>query len=250
MALRLAARSPQVLTMGGALALWELAARLAAPPWLPPASAVLAAWWHLASTGQLLALASTAATLGIGLGVVFGAGAALTLVVALSGVMEEALTPFFNAALSIPTIALIPVYMLLWGLSDVTRVVTVVSFALVPLVVIWVVAARDLPSDLLEMARSFNASPTRRLVSVVLPAAAPVLITGVRIAVVQGIKGVVSAEILIGVIGIGRLLQTATLTFDLARLYALILTLLVLSITAYFLLQMLERRASRRRVTE
>lgn len=239
-------RAPQPFTLAAALALWEVLARVLHPPWLPSASAVAAAWWQLATTGQLTELGSSVRTLAVGLVIVFLAGAALALAVSLSSILDEALAPYFNAALSIPTIALVPAYILLWGLSDVTRVATVVSFALVPLVIQWAVAARSLPADLLEMARSFDASPGRRLVSIALPASAPVLITGIRIAVVQGIKGVVSAEILIGVIGIGKLLQVAILTFDLARLYAVIVTLLVATFAVYLTLERAERRASRR----
>jgi len=243
---RLLQSYPQPLSAAAVVAGWELAARLLHPAWLPPASAVAVDFWQLIRSGQLLLLGSTVRTLALGLLIVFAAGALLSLLVGLSRVMDEALAPFFNAALSIPTIALVPVFILLWGLSDATRVATVVSFALVPLVVTWAVAARDLPGQLLEMARSFGASPAQRLRFVILPAGAPVLIVGVRIAVVQGIKGVVSAEILIGVIGIGQLLQQATLTFDLARLYALILTLVFLSVISYLLLDALERRTSRR----
>jgi len=242
----LVSRYPQVFTLAATAALWEGVARLGAPAWLPPVSAVGAAWWNLVLSGQFFSLRNTAVTLAVGLAVVFAAAALLAILMSVSSLAEDALTPYLNAALSIPHVALVPVLILLWGLSDVTRVATVISFALAPLVAQWAAAAKDLPRGLLEMARSFDAGPARRLVSVILRAAAPMLLTGVRIAVVQGIKGVVSAEILIGVIGIGRLLQNATLTFDLASLYAVILTLLVLSIAVYFILEAVERRASRR----
>ena len=110
----------------------------------------------------------------------------------------------------------------------------------------WTAGARQAPAHLFEMGRSFTASMPRQLVSIFLPATAPTLLAGVRIAVVQGIKGVVSAEILIGVVGIGKLLQTATTTFDLPSLYAQILMLLVLSVIVYFGLDLVEQRASRR----
>jgi ABC-type nitrate/sulfonate/bicarbonate transport system permease component len=237
---------PQLATAAGAVVLWELIARGLRPPWLPPVEAVAAAWWRLASSGQLGELSVTGLTLIVGLAVVFLAGAALTAAVSLSPLLEQALDPLLNAALAVPTIALVPVFILLWGLSDVTRVATVVSFALVPMVVTWSSGVRQAPAHLFEMARAFDAGAARRLLSVFLPAVAPVLLAGARIAVVQGIKGVVSAEILIGVVGIGKLLQTATVTFDLASLYAQILMLLVLSVAVYLGLETLERYATRR----
>ncbi|HZP97539.1 MAG TPA: ABC transporter permease subunit [Candidatus Limnocylindria bacterium] len=239
-------RVPQAFTLAAAIVLWELVARTLRPSWLPPADAVAGAFARLVSGGQLADLASTARTLVIGLAIVFVAGGVVAIAIGLSSTLREALEPYMNAALAIPTVALAPAYILIWGLSDITRVATVVSFAFAPLVVQWAAASRGLPSELLEMARSYDASRLRLLSSVVLPAAAPVLITGVRIAVVQGMKGVVSAEILIGVIGIGRLLQTAILTFDLARLYAVILTLMIVTFGVHLGLERLERRASRR----
>ncbi len=243
-------RAPQAVTLVGAIALWEVLARVAHPSWMPSADAVASAWWQLATSGQLSELGSSVRTLVLGLAMVFVVGALLSVAIGVSSVVRDALAPYLNAALAVPTVALAPAFILLWGLSDVTRVATVVSFAFVPLVVQWSVASRVVPSELLEMARSYDASPAHLLASVVLPAAAPVLITGVRIAVVQGMKGVVSAEILIGVIGIGKLLQTAILTFDLARLYAVILTLMVLTFGVYLALERLERHASRRASAE
>ena len=118
---------PQTITVAGALVVWELVAWSLRPPWLPTVEAVAVAWWRLAATGQLGGLLNTGVTLLVGLGVVFVAGGLLTSALTVSALLEEALDPFLNAAMAVPTIALIPAYMLLWGLSDLTRVVTVVS---------------------------------------------------------------------------------------------------------------------------
>jgi ABC-type nitrate/sulfonate/bicarbonate transport system permease component len=243
-------RYPQAFTLTGALVLWETVAVLVRPAWLPTPAAVASAWWQLATTGQFSDLVSTVRTLLVGLAIVFSLGAILALAMGVSAIVREALAPYLSVGLAIPTTALIPVFILFWGLGDPTRVATVVSFALAPLVVQWSAASRRLPEDLLEMARSFDASRPRRLWSVVLPASAPVLLTGVRIAVVQGIKGVVSAEILIGVIGIGRLLQAAIVSFDLPHLYAVIVSLAAVTFALYLGLERLERRATRRTAAE
>jgi ABC-type nitrate/sulfonate/bicarbonate transport system permease component len=240
------ARYPQPLTLVGALVLWEVAAVAVRPVWLPQPAAVAGAWWQLVSAGRFADLTSTVRTLIIGLALVFSLGTVIAVAIGTSAMARDVLSPYLGAGLAVPTTALIPVYILVWGLSDPTRVATVVSFGLVPLVVQWSAAAKARPSDLLEMARSFDASPLRRLWSIVLPASAPVLLTGVRIAVVQGIKGVVSAEILIGVIGIGKLLQEAIVSFDLPDLYAVIVTLAAVTFALYLVLERLERRAARR----
>ena len=248
MARRVAAflrRYPQILTASGFVLVWEVVSVTLEPRWLPTVQSVASAWWDLASSGAFTILDTTAVTLVIGLTITLAVAAILTAALGASPFLEAASTPFINAALATPTIALIPIFEYLWGFGDVTRVATVVSFALFPTTVTWVAGVRNRPSDLLEMARSFDASRGRQILSVVLPAAAPMILVGFRIAVIQGIKGVISAEIIIGVIGIGRLLEEATLTFDLASLYAVILTVVAISFVSYLVFDAIEHRASR-----
>ena len=81
--------------------------------------------------------------------------------------------------------------------------------------------------------------------AVVLPAVAPLLLNGARLAVVQAIKGLVTAEMIIGVVGVGKLIVTASETFDMPQLYAVVLTIVAVSVAAYVVLSALEHRASR-----
>lgn len=236
--------APQVITPVVSVALWELAGRSLTGNWFPPASSVGAAWWALAREGAFLSLTSTGRTLGVGLVITFVVAGVLTVLLSASRVLEDAAEPFVNAALATPTIALIPVYIMIWGFKDGTRIATVVSFALFPVVVTWVQAVKDTPQDLLEMATAFTAGRLSRVRRVVLPSAAPLLVTGVRIGVMQGIKGVVSAEVLVGIIGVGRLLQDYA--YNMPRLYAVVVTLLAVSIAAYLLLFTIDQRVSRR----
>lgn len=237
-------RFPQAVTLALLLSIWEVSARTVRPTWLPPFSSVARSGWKLARDGRFLELSSTTRTLLIGVAVVVVVAAVLAFAIATSRLVEEALEPFVNAALATPTVALIPAFVLLWGFGDGTRVATVISFALFPVVVTWAEGIKQAPSHLLEMARAFTASPRKRIISVVLPAAAPMILTGLRIGIVQGIKGVVSAEVLIGVIGIGRLLEESR--FILSQLYAIVSVLLILSVVVYLGLIRIEERLARR----
>lgn len=237
-------RYPRTISLLLLFIVWESAARVVAPRWLPPLTEVVVSGWRLLLDGRFVILDTTVQTLLIGLFVSFVVAAGLALALAKSRFLEETAEPFINAALATPTVALIPVYLLLWGFKDTTRVVTVISFALFPIVVTWIEALKQAPEPLLEMAHAFTAGPVRRLVTITLPAAAPMLLTGVRIGVVQGIKGVVSAEVIIGVIGIGQLLQESA--FKLPQLYAVVSVLLILSVLVYLGLMQLEARLARR----
>jgi ABC-type nitrate/sulfonate/bicarbonate transport system permease component len=242
---KLLRRYPQPLTMVLSLVVWEACGRLAGVSWLPPASTVLARWWRLLLSGELAVLGGTLQTFLVGMLATLALAALLTAALASSRLLEEACGVFLNVMVTLPTVALVPVFMLVWGIGEVTRVMTVVFFALFPVVITWLAAVRDVPQPFLEMAHSFNAGRFRRLTLIILPAAAPLMLTGLRIGIVQGLKGVVSAEILIAVIGIGRTLRAAAASYEMDYLYAVILTLLGLSIISYFALDFLEHRASR-----
>lgn len=237
-------RAPQLVTTVGAVIVWWLVSLVLEVRWLPSPAKVWSAWWDLFRAGEFASLTSTGRTLAIGLAIVIVLAAIATLVISSSELIEKAVEPFINAALATPTIALIPVFITLWGFKDVTRVATVISFALFPVVVTWVEGIKQAPPELLEMGRAFTAGRLRQIRSIVLPSAASMIVTGFRIGVVQGIKGVVSAEVLVGVIGVGRVLQESA--FDLARLYATVLTLILISIGAYVVLFLVDERLSRR----
>src|SRR5690606_8444534 len=99
--------------------------------------------------------------------------------------------------------------------------------------------------NLIEMSRSYEATRSQLARTVYVPSVAPLLLTGLRIAVVQAIKGVISAEVIIGTIGIGRLLTIQSATFNIAGVWAVIVLIIVFSIASYALLTWLETRASR-----
>jgi ABC-type nitrate/sulfonate/bicarbonate transport system permease component len=242
---RVAASWPQALTAAAVLAAWEIVASTSRPYWLPNVQRVASSWWDLASSGAFRIATTSLQTLGIGLAIVFVLGGILAALLANVRLLDEALSPLINAAMSTPLVALVPVFVLIWGYSATTRVVAVVSFALFPLVLQWVVALKGVPADLQEMAHSFAAGRIRRARTIVLPATAPLLLNGARLAVVQAIKGLVTAEMIIGVVGIGKLVVTAADTFDMPQLFAVILTIVAASILSYLVLSTAEGRASR-----
>ncbi|MYW93550.1 ABC transporter permease subunit [Amycolatopsis rubida] len=227
------------------LAAWQIVAVTVRPQWLPELPAVLTQVWALVTSGALSVLGTTAVTLLLGLLVTFVLAGAAAGLMAAGDVAERSLMPYVTGFLSVPHIALVPLFTFLWGNGELTRVVTTVAFAVSPVALTWTSALKQSPRELVEMAASFGAGPSAVARHVRLPAAAAPLVAGVRIGVVQGIKGTVSAEILIGIVGVGKLVTTASQTFDIARLYAIVLVIIALSIVFYLLLNFVEDRMTR-----
>lgn len=236
---------PQAVSGLGLVGVWELVSWLDDPSWLPAVQAVATSWWQLVSTGAFRVATTSLETLGIGLAAVLVVGGSVAALLARFRLLDEALTPLLNAAMSTPVVALVPVFIMIWGFTTTTRVIAVVAFAFVPVVLQWIVALKGVPEHLAEMSHAFAAGRLARVRTVVLPAAAPLLLNGARLAVVQAIKGLVTAEMIIGVVGVGKLIVTASDTFDMPQLYAVVLTIVAVSIASYVVLSLVERRASR-----
>jgi ABC-type nitrate/sulfonate/bicarbonate transport system permease component len=224
---------------------WYLVAQVWHPLWLPTLPSVLREMWTVVSDGTLSVLGTTATTLVMGLAVVFGIAAVFASVMAAGEIPEQSLLPFVNGFMAVPHIALIPMFTFIWGNGELTRVITTISFAFSPVVLTWLAALKSPPAELMEMAAAFGAGSTSRLRYVRIPNAAAPLLAGVRIGVVQGIKGVISAEVLIGVVGVGKVITTNSQTFDIPQLYAVVLVIILLSIASYLLLSMIENRMTR-----
>lgn len=243
---RWAGRLSPVLVFVAVLGAWQLAAVTVRPGWLPPLGDVWdRTWEHLADGSFAEAGVSTLRTLVIGLAVTMVIAAVLAAALGLNDLVDEALTTVLGGLMAVPSVALVPIFIFIWGLSETSVVVTVVSFALLPLTLQWATALREVPPHLIEMSRSFAANRLQLARWVYLPAVAPLLLTGLRVAVVQAIKGVISAEVIIGTIGIGRLLTVESSTFDIAGVWAVIVLIILASLVSYAVLTRLETRASR-----
>ena len=135
----------------------------------------------------------------------------------------ELLGMWANIFESSPLTAIVPALMALLGFGLPTMIVTVSLFS------VWVIAldtqvgvANASPS-LLEIGRSFGATPRQVLTKIVLFAALPEILAGVRLGLIRGVKGVVIGQLLIAIVGIGYLFERYSRGFLMAEFWALLL---------------------------
>ena len=226
----------------GALA-WELAARLWDPTWLPPLSSVVATTDDIVRDGALGALSSTAYIFVLGILAAMAAAIVTTVIFTLVPAVHRLARPYFYMAMAVPPLAVVPFFMLIWGPSLTARVATVWLFTYFVLAVMATEALEHSPRDLRDMALSYGGRRLSVLRTVGIPAATPRLLEALRIAVVRGIKGAVNAELIIGVVGVGRLLRSYSAGYRIEELYATVLLVLAASLITYFLIERLERKA-------
>ena len=226
----------------GLLVGWEILGRLELTIFIPSASTVAAAWWGLLTDGTLLRSAGSslvsllkgfapAALLGIALGLAMGRFRSL----------REVLDGWINAAMSAPLSALVPVLIALFGVRDTVVAATVFLFSFFVIVVNTMTGVRGTERSLVEMARSYGASEAALFRRIYLPAALPAILLGLRLGVVQAVKGMVVGEMLISLVGMGERLIYYGNTFLIPELYAVIVSVLLVALVCATAVQACER---------
>lgn len=226
------------------LAIWELIGRLGLSPAFPPVTAVIGAIAEVWTSARFLdALKESLISIAIALppSIVFGIGVGLLL--GRYRPVEWALDPLVNTFLSLPLVALIPVLFLIFGLGRGSILATIVIYTFFIVVVNTAAGVRTTDAQVVEMATSFGAGERQVLRRVVLPSALPLMFAGVRIATGRAIRGVIIAEQVIGLIGLGGLVQRLGGAFAVEQLYAVILFIGLFGLVSMEAVSTVERRA-------
>jgi NitT/TauT family transport system permease protein len=189
--------------------LWELAPRLGLvnPSSLPPLSAVARAWWDMTVSGELWSNGlSSLFNLAAGLLLGVLVGTALGVLMARDRVFDDLVHPLVRALYPMPKSALIPVTMLWFGLGAGSKIASIFMGCLLPVVLSAYNGARGVDRVLIWSALAAGATRRQVLWEVILPAALPEILTGIRTALALSFILMVASEFLIAQSGIGYLI--------------------------------------------
>lgn len=247
---RLVRRSAAVVLF---LLLWEYGTQYLLDParkvFLPPLHEVLQAWWGLVQSGQLqqhVAASLTRSVIGFSFAVVAGIG--LGLVVAWYDGLREFLTPLLEAFRNTAALALLPVFVLLLGIGETSKISIVAYASFFPVLLNTIAGVRTVDPLLVRAARSLGLGSLRLFQKVVLPSAVPTIFTGVRMAGTASILVLIAAEMVGAKAGLGYLIVNAQSSFQIPDMYAGILTVSLFGLLVNTILVRLERHFSRWRV--
>jgi NitT/TauT family transport system permease protein len=157
-------------------------------------------WVHVQATGQAFLFALAIAVAG---------GLMLGLVTGLNAAAAETAEPLLLAANSIPKIALYPVVLLLFGIGLPAKVAFGAIHGIIPVAIFSMNACRGVPPVLLKTAAVLRLSPAERIRSVLLPAALPDVLTGIRLGFSLTLIGTILGEMFGSQSGLGYLLMTS-----------------------------------------
>jgi ABC-type nitrate/sulfonate/bicarbonate transport system permease component len=234
-----------VLGTVGALALWELAAReLVAKATLPAATDTISALGDL--LGDPVFWQSTEDTLQAAIGgflLATAIGVPLGVLIGLSDAGMRSTRVVVEFLKPIPPVVLIPLLLLTMGPSERLGLVLVVFGCVWPILVQTSYGVRDADPVALDTVRSFGLSAPQRLSRVILPSAAPFLVTGMRIAAGAAFVVAVVSELIGGAPGLGKDILLAQNAGLYAKTYALVLATGILGLALYLVIGRLERWA-------
>jgi ABC-type nitrate/sulfonate/bicarbonate transport system permease component len=234
-----------VVSVVGGFLLWEILARTVLTNRLiiVPFSTVLSTAWALSHTGELwkhLYVSLTEFFLGFSLAAV--AGVFLGFLTGTSRRAREYLEPLVSALYATPLVALIPFYILIFGIQLVSKVALVFTITVFPIIINTQAGILSVERSLLEVASSFRASRRQIFFKVQVPAAIPFIIGGLRLGVGRALTGVVVAEFFFATAGLGFMISVASQNFDTARVLLGVFIFSVTGVVAVGLLQRIERR--------
>jgi NitT/TauT family transport system permease protein len=223
--------------------LWELAGRWPVSPAFPPFSTTFYALMELVKDGSLLkAYLITLQPLAIGIVLCSLAGIGFGIGMGLSRTVEWLSLPVFIILQAAPMAAIIPLLTYMYGIGLTSKVLAVIMLAAPVIVMNSYKGIRNTPPSLLQMCRSFQGTRSQQIAKIVLPHAAALIFTGLRLGLAMGFIGIVIAELLITPTGVGDLISYNSSVADYPKMFATIASIVAVAAISLYLLERLERR--------
>lgn len=222
---------------------WEALGRLDLVFLLPPFTHVLASVVDLFQSPKFhQATLTTLRAFAYGMALAVAVGVPLGLLMGRVKAADNLLGMWVDVFVSAPLSALVPVLMILFGLGETTIVVAVFLFAVWIIVLDTRAGVRHIAPSLIEMGQSFGAGRVALYGKIIVWAALPEILAGVRIGFIRGVKGVVIGQLLVSIIGYGELFELYSRNFLMAEFWALTVLLFAFAMIVAELIGALEKR--------
>ncbi len=224
-------------------AAWELLAHLLkVPTWILPApSAIFEAavkWAPELAHNTWVTLRET--VVGFLLAIVLSLP--LAILISLNPLARQLLYPILLGLQSVPKVAIAPLVILWFGLSEWPKIIVVVLVCFFPILVNMVAGLEAVPKTMLDLMRSLGASPHKVFRRLRVPVALPHFFTGCKVAVTFAVIGAVISEFVAAQDGLGYLILISTAQSQTPLAFAAIALLTVLSIALFRGIELIERR--------
>ncbi|MES0880522.1 ABC transporter permease [Roseibium sp. SCP14] len=226
-----------------ALVQWGTEAGWISPLTLPKPTDVLATLGRLWESGLLFKhLEPSLRRLVVGAAIGASAGIAAGVLIGLFSYIRAGMVPLVAAIFPIPKIALLPLFVIWFGIDEGSKYALIAFGTFTPTVVATYGAVDNVDRSLIRMGQSFGLSWLSIVRKIVLPGAMPGILSGLRISLAIAIILLVAAEMLGAEYGIGAYILEAGALYDLERLFAGVVILSLLGVIVSASIGLIERR--------
>ncbi len=226
-----------------ALIAWEVTGHVVGPLFLAGPTQVVAALNEVVLSGELLfALMVSLQAFAVGFAFAMATAIPLGMLMGRFESVERFFEPYIAAFFVTPVSALIPMIIIWFGIGIEARVVVVFSFCFFDIVINTFNGVRDVRYELVEPVRSLGATQKQIFLKVILPAAAPFVMSGVRLGLGRAIRGMVIAELLLATTGLGGMIVTYSAVFRTDVIFAVLVVIVMLGVGSVRLIKAMESR--------
>jgi sulfonate transport system permease protein len=225
---------------------WQLTTSLGLvdPVIFTPPTQIMSAAGDLLADGTLEQdVVATLVRLGVGYLVGAAGGTVIGLALGLSRPLRAAFSPLFAALYAIPQIALLPLLLVIFGIGELPKILTVVAVTFFVMEINTISGIRDLDPRLLEAGRAYGATGWRRLVHVLLPGCLPSVFTGLRVAIALALVAITATEMVASNDGLGYLVWNSWQLFQPPNMYVGLVAIALLGAVSTGVVLLAERVA-------
>ncbi|HDG1691664.1 TPA: ABC transporter permease [Kluyvera georgiana] len=213
---------------------------------IPPLDKIFAALWNGITQGALLGdITISLQRAGLAFAAAIVVGIPLGLFMGQIRPLEQALDPILQLFRQTSALALYPIFILLLGLGETSKVFVIFWAALFPILLSTISGVKEVDGKLLEMARTFGAGRLTLFYRVIVPASVPSIFVGLRLSATTALLLLIAAEMIGANQGIGFRVMNAQYNFQIPMMFAAIFLLAFAGLLANAILVLLQRRLCR-----
>ena len=246
---RLASRAVQVVFLIALLVLWYLATTRwrVSPLLLPNPLMVLRDFWDILITGEFIGdLRVTLTELASAFAIAASSGLVVGYLISRSQYRVQVFEPLFACIYSVPIILFLPLYVLLFGLGPASKIALGATISFFPIALNTIAGFGYVERTLVIAARSMGASDLQLFRYVLLPAALPIILTGMRMGFTVALLSIIGSETIASLAGLGHRIVYLAEGMEMAPMFAYIAFVVAIAAILNTLLSALEARGRRR----
>jgi NitT/TauT family transport system permease protein len=221
----------QAAVLLGILGAWEWFGRRSASYTFAAPSEIATAARDMIESGELQsALGDSLVALLIGFGLAVVVGTAIGYVLGWWRMVGRTFDPYVAALYVVPIASLVPLLIVWFGFGRSTTVLVIFLFAVFEPIIAAEGAVRNVDRGYVDVARTFGADTGQTALKVVLPASLPFVLPAARMAASRAVKGMVLAEMLVAVSGLGGIIIKGARSFRMDEVFVAIIVIAIIGV--------------------